>query len=110
VLFRSTLAGGKVLISLAKNNDDEVEIQIQDTGVGIPENQWTKVFTKFFRGDNITKIETEGTGLGLFITEYIIEAHGGRIWFESEEGKGTTFYLTLPVKERFAEFIPPELY
>jgi signal transduction histidine kinase len=49
-------------------------------------------------------METEGSGLGLFITKNIIEAHGGKIWFDSEEGRGTTFYFTLPVKEKFENF------
>jgi len=108
--IRYTLSGGQIFISFKKTDNDEIEVQIQDTGLGIPENQQDKVFTKFFRGDNILKVETEGTGLGLFITKSIIEAHGGKIWFESKEGKGTVFYFTLPLKEGFAEFIPPELY
>lgn len=107
--LKYTLPGGKVSISL-KRDEKEIEVQIQDTGVGIPQYQQGKVFTKFFRGANITKIETEGTGLGLFISKNIIEAHGGRIWFESEEGKGSTFYFTIPVKERFGEFLTEEFY
>ncbi|MBZ9578010.1 HAMP domain-containing histidine kinase, partial [Patescibacteria group bacterium] len=107
--LKYTLPGGKVSISL-KGDEKEIEVQIQDTGVGILQYQQGKVFTKFFRGANIIKMETEGTGLGLFISKNIIEAHGGRIWFESEEGKGSTFYFTIPVKERFGEFLTEEFY
>ena len=93
--IRYTSSEGKIIISL-KLIDQNIEFSIQDTGIGIPKNQEEKIFTKFFRGINIMKIDTEGTGLGLFITKNIIEAHDGKIWFESEENKGTTFYFTLP--------------
>jgi len=103
--IRYTLPGGKIEISL-KNLGKEIEFQIKDTGIGIPKSQQERIFTKFFRGFNATKLATEGSGLGLFITKNIIEAHGGKIWFESEERKGTTFYFTLPVKEeKFEEFL-----
>lgn len=95
--IRYTPAGGKVSISI-KLVGKEIEVQIQDAGVGIPRNQQKRVFSKFFRADNVIKIETEGSGLGLFIAKNIIEAHGGRIRFESKENKGSTFYFTLPIK------------
>ena len=107
--IKYTLPGGKLIISITEKNK-EIEIQIHDTGVGIPENEQDKIFSKFFRGENIMKMETEGTGLGLFIAKYIIEAHGGRIWFESEEGEGTIFYFTIPVKKEFAEYLTGEFY
>lgn len=108
--IRYTLPGGNVSVSIIKKNEEELEVQVKDTGLGIPQNQQNKAFTKFFRGDNIMKVETEGTGLGLFISKNIIEAHGGKLWFDSKEGKGTTFYFTVPIKENFAEFVPPNLY
>ena len=107
--FRYTFSGGRVSISL-KNNKKEVEVKIQDTGLGIPKEQQGEVFTKFFRGINIMKVDTEGTGLGLYIAKNIIEAHGGRIWFESEENKGSSFYFTIPIKESFREFITGRFY
>jgi len=107
--LKYTLPGGRVSIFL-KRDEKEIEVQIQDTGVGIPQEQQRKVFTKFFRGTNVIKIETEGTGLGLFMSKNIIEAHGGRIWFESNESKGSSFYFTIPVKERFGEFLTEEFY
>lgn len=107
--LRYTLPGGKVSISL-RGDEKKIEVQIRDTGMGIPQHQQGRVFTKFFRGVNIMKVETEGTGLGLYIAKNIIETHGGRIWFESEEGKGSTFYFTIPVKERFGEFLTEEFY
>ena len=101
---RYTRLGGKVTVSL-KYAKKEIEFSVQDSGIGIPEDQKERVFTKFFRGANVLRLETEGSGLGLFITKNVIEAHGGEIWFESEEDKGTTFYFTIPVKEEFAEFL-----
>ena len=99
---------GKVKISLEyQPRQKQVLFKIQDTGIGIPKTQQERVFAKFFRAANAIKAETEGTGLGLFIAKNIIEAHGGKIWFASEEGKGTTFSFTLPVKsgEEFEKFV-----
>ncbi|MBM3250864.1 MAG: cell wall metabolism sensor histidine kinase WalK [Candidatus Nealsonbacteria bacterium] len=93
-----TLTGGDVMVSLGVGKK-EIEFSAKDTGIGIPEKQQERIFTKFFRGANVIRMETEGTGLGLFIAKNIIGAHGGRIWFESEEGKGTTLYLTIPIRE-----------
>ncbi len=95
--IRYTPPGGRVKIGLSYGIK-EIGFRIQDSGVGIPKNQQKRVFSRFFRGSNITKMKTEGTGLGLFITKNIIESHRGKIWFESEENKGTTFYFTLPIK------------
>lgn len=96
--IRYTPPGGQVTVSLRRANM-EIEFSVKDTGVGIPKDQQERVFSKFFRAANVMRIETEGAGLGLFITKNIIEAHGGKIWFESEENKGTTFYFTLPIKK-----------
>jgi len=95
--IRYNLVGGRVTVSL-NYVKKKIEVTVEDTGVGIPKNQQDRVFTKFFRAANVMRMETEGTGLGLFIAKNIIEAHGGKIWFESEENKGSTFYFTLPVK------------
>lgn len=101
---RYTKPGGSVTISL-KHVKNEIEFSVKDTGVGIPKDQQERVFSKFFRGANVIRMETEGSGLGLYITKNIIEAHGGKIWFESKENVGTTFYFTIPVKEEFGEFL-----
>ncbi len=91
-----TPEGGKLDVSLDKNSNDIV-FKIKDTGVGIPESQQSRIFTKFFRGDNVIRMETEGSGLGLYTTKNIVEAHRGKIWFDSKEGEGTTFYFTIPI-------------
>lgn len=99
-----TPSGGKITVSLVKGQKD-VLFSIRDTGVGIPKYQQSRVFSKFFRAENVIRLQTEGSGLGLFIAKNIIESHNGKIWFESEEGKGTTFYFTLPIKDEFGKFL-----
>jgi len=94
-----TPAKGNVQVSL-EGNDKEITVSVKDSGVGIIEEQKKRIFSKFFRGANVVKLETDGSGLGLFIAKNIIESHGGKIWFESNKGKGTTFCFTLPVKKR----------
>jgi PAS domain S-box-containing protein len=97
--IRYNREGGEIEITL-EEKEGKIKFSIRDTGIGIPKDQQKRVFTKFFRAPNAMRMETEGSGLGLFITKNIIEAHGGKIWFESEEGKGTTFYFTLPVARK----------
>jgi signal transduction histidine kinase len=92
-----TPRGGRLEVKL-KNGNDQMECSIADTGVGIPADEQGRVFEKFFRSSNAIKIQTDGTGLGLFIAKALVEAQKGKIWFDSAEGKGTTFYFSLPVK------------
>lgn len=90
-----TPEGGRITVHF-RDLGHHVELAFNDTGIGIPAHQQRQVFTKFFRGDNAVKMETDGSGLGLFITKSIIEKHRGRIWCESQERAGTTFHFTLP--------------
>ncbi len=73
-----------------------IQIDVSDTGIGISKEDQARLFTKFFRADNPSTREVSGTGLGLYITKHLIEAHGGKIWVNSEAGNGTTFSLTWP--------------
>ncbi|MBI5153375.1 MAG: ATP-binding protein, partial [Parcubacteria group bacterium] len=76
--------------------EKDLLIEIIDHGFGIPEEEQVLIFTKFFRASNHGK-ENVGDGLGLYIAKAYITLLGGRIWFNSEEGKGTTFSITLPI-------------
>jgi signal transduction histidine kinase len=86
---------GEVRIFLGKKGNN-IYFVIKDKGVGIPKEDQKYIFQKFFRAKSAAG--KQGTGLGLFINKAIIEKLGGKIWFESEEDKGTTFYFTLPLK------------
>ena len=93
--------GGDVIVRARLNEQNFVEIAVQDHGLGIPREAQPHLFTKFYRVDNSDRREIGGTGLGLAISREIVEAHGGKIWLESEPGHGSTFYFTLPaVRER----------
>lgn len=89
---------GEVTIDIAKRKN-AIVFKIEDTGVGIPKDEQKYIFQKFFRAKNILKYQTKGTGLGLYITKRILEMMGGKIWFKSEEGKGSTFYFSLPLQK-----------
>lgn len=77
--------------------DGKINIYVQDDGVGIPRNQQNKVFQKFFRSNNAVRYQTEGTGLGLYISKNIVEQLGGKMWFKSVEGRGSDFWFYLPI-------------
>ncbi|MDO8524665.1 MAG: ATP-binding protein [bacterium] len=101
--IRYNKEGKKVEISIQPNTNKYIEVIIKDHGIGIPKNQVDKIFSKFFRGVNATKVHTDGSGLGLYITKNIIINHGGTVWIESKENIGTSFHFTLPTQ---ASLIP----
>ncbi|MFH0891883.1 MAG: ATP-binding protein [Candidatus Falkowbacteria bacterium] len=94
---RYSKSGGRVNVEIKKDNGEYL-LTIKDSGIGIPEKAQGRIFEKFFRADNAIKNETEGTGLGLYVSKMIVENSGGRIWFKSAQGEGTVFYVALPTK------------
>lgn len=94
--IKYTPEGGTVTVN-AKRKENIVLISIQDSGYGIPQKEQERIFSKFFRGSNIQTVQADGSGLGLFLVHEIVHQHGGEISFISEEGKGTTFTVALPV-------------
>jgi len=89
--------GGDIKINLSKIKK-EVIFEIKDSGMGIPKKEQSKIFEKFHRATNAQKTDVDGTGLGLYLAKAIAESSKGRLWFESEENKGTTFWFALPLK------------
>lgn len=87
---------GTVTVTVKRLAEPYVQVSVKDTGVGIPADAQSNVFTKFFRAENVMKFSTEGSGLGLYLVKNIIARHGGKIWVESELNRGTTFHFTLP--------------
>jgi|GEM_PF-2123785 len=94
--IRYSNEGGEVVVRLSQD-PKQLQFSVKDSGIGISAKERPYIFQKFFRADAAQKMRNEGSGLGLFIAKNIVNYHGGRIWFESEEGKGSTFYFTLPV-------------
>ena len=93
--------GGAIQLRVRPDNDEGVRVEIQDSGVGIPHAEIKNLFQKYRQVKSLTVPAEKGTGLGLVICKMIVEAHGGTIWVDSEEGKGATFTFTLPPEASF---------
>jgi two-component system phosphate regulon sensor histidine kinase PhoR len=93
--IKFTRPGGRIMIT-TRTLEGSVVVDIADTGIGIPKEDLARVFERFYKGDKARA--GEGTGMGLAIAKHVVEAHGGSIWVESEEGKGSTFSFSLPLQ------------
>lgn len=97
-----TDAPGKITFTIARTAHKVVQISIQDTGRGIRQEELKKIFLKFYQGGSILTQKPDGTGLGLTIAREIIQQHQGQIWAESEPGKGSTFFISLPYLDDYS--------
>lgn len=97
--IKYSLEGGEVHIelSLASTRRESIFMRVQDQGIGIPKSEQGHMFSKLYRASNATSAVPDGTGLGLYVIKTILDRAGGGITFESTEGKGTTFYASIPV-------------
>lgn len=86
---------GKIVVAIAKEGT-QYHFSVTDNGIGIPKDQQRKIFKRFFRADNAQRTVGDGNGLGLYLIKMIMQVAGGKVWFESKEGHGSTFHITLP--------------
>jgi signal transduction histidine kinase len=94
--IKFTPVQGRVTVSASRKSEESVQVSVSDTGPGVPPADREKIFAKFYQIADVNGANPKGTGLGLAISKALVELHGGRIWVESEEGGGSTFYFTLP--------------
>jgi PAS domain S-box-containing protein len=99
--YHYTPENGRITVHLHCENGSEVQVDVEDSGVGISKEDQARIFDRFYRGEDPLVLATPGTGLGLAIVRQLVEMHEGRIWLKSEgEGKGSTFSFTLPVEKK----------
>jgi signal transduction histidine kinase len=102
--IKFTPANGTITVNAHPNLErQEVVFEVADTGIGISKENMSKLFDEFFRVDNEINMKVKGTGLGLALAKNIVEAHYGHMWVTSEEGHGTTFHFTVPIKHKQKE-------
>ncbi|HEX3051719.1 MAG TPA: response regulator [Aggregatilineaceae bacterium] len=99
---------GGVTVRANTTTDHMIQIEIADTGIGIHPDQMDAVFAEFQQADSSSTRRFEGTGLGMAISKKLVEMHGGKIWLTSTPGKGTTFYVTLPVADSLKKIVSAE--
>jgi len=97
---------GKVIVAVERNGNNWVQVSVADTGPGILPEETNKIFAKFYQIAQVGNQKTKGTGLGLAISKALVEMHGGKLWVESEVGRGCTFSFTLPVQQPFKLEVP----
>ena len=90
-------AAGRAVHIAVHAREGRARLVVADQGIGIPAEEHSKLFQRFYRVDSSLRRKTQGAGLGLYLCRSIVEAHGGRIWLRSEPGKGTTVFLALPM-------------
>ena len=94
--IKYTPEGGRVTVSAIEKDSKDIQFSVEDNGIGIPKEDLSRIFERFYRVDKGRSKELGGTGLGLSIVKHLVQAHGGSVWVESQLGKGSTFYFTLP--------------
>ena len=98
-----TPEGGRVIVSAVEKDSEDIQFSVEDNGIGIPKEDLSRIFERFYRVDKGRSKELGGTGLGLSIVKHLVQAHGGRVWVESQMGKGSTFYFILPNRSKPAK-------
>jgi len=97
--IKYTLDNGEITVAIKKSGS-KILFSVADNGVGIPQAEQKRIFDKLFRASSSLELDKEGNGLGLYIVKQLSTTMGGRVWFESESGKGTTFYFELPIIQK----------
>jgi len=95
--IRYSPVNGVIFVRIVQKGEF-LEYSVKDSGIGIPEEQQSRIFEKFFRAGNAVRAVPEGSGLGLSLSKLLVEGWGGRIWFESKKDEGSTFFFTVPIK------------
>jgi signal transduction histidine kinase len=88
--------GGRLTISI-KKTEEKIKIEVANNGVVIPKEEQAKIFDKLFRASNAQEMDPDGNGLGLYLLKSIVETGGGKVWFESEAGRDTVFFVEFPM-------------